>query len=208
MNKYRVYAACLAAYNNGRLHGRWIDCASGADHIRAELAAMLRESPEPNVRVECPECGPQYNPCAAFNVRCDTCKGAGTVPSAEEWAFHDFEGFPGYLTNEHEDIDTLATYAETVDSLHDETEREAFAFWYDDQGSGSDDLEGDFRDAYMGTFDDELDWAHDYIESTGYLRDVPDIFARYFDYEAYARDAFYELDGHHGTYGFHVFSNN
>lgn len=44
----RVYAACLAAYNSGRLHGRWIDCDKGADHIREEIAAMLAESPEPS----------------------------------------------------------------------------------------------------------------------------------------------------------------
>lgn len=43
----RVYAACLSAYNNGRLHGRWIDATQGADHIREELAAMLAASPEP-----------------------------------------------------------------------------------------------------------------------------------------------------------------
>lgn len=44
----RVYAACLAAYNNGRLHGRWIDATQGADHIRDEIAAMLDHSPEPD----------------------------------------------------------------------------------------------------------------------------------------------------------------
>jgi hypothetical protein len=43
----RVYAACLSAYNNGRLHGRWIDATQGADHIRDEIAAMLAASPEP-----------------------------------------------------------------------------------------------------------------------------------------------------------------
>lgn len=43
----RVYAACLASYNGGRLYGRWIDCDRGADHIREEIADMLRQSPEP-----------------------------------------------------------------------------------------------------------------------------------------------------------------
>lgn len=44
----RVYVACLAAYNNGKLHGRWIDADQDADDIRAEIAEMLNESPEPN----------------------------------------------------------------------------------------------------------------------------------------------------------------
>lgn len=43
----RVYAACLASYNAGRLYGRWIDCDKGADHIVSELSDMLRKSPEP-----------------------------------------------------------------------------------------------------------------------------------------------------------------
>jgi len=42
----RIYIACLASYNRSILHGRWID-AIDADDIRAEIAAMLAESPVP-----------------------------------------------------------------------------------------------------------------------------------------------------------------
>tara|TARA_R110000787_G_scaffold137656_2_gene251273 strand:+ start:10885 stop:11436 length:552 start_codon:yes stop_codon:yes gene_type:complete len=42
----RIYVACLAAYNGGRLHGRWID-ATEPDEVRAEVRAMLAASPEP-----------------------------------------------------------------------------------------------------------------------------------------------------------------
>jgi antirestriction protein len=42
----RVYVACLAAYNAGCLHGRWIE-ASDPDTMRAEVRAMLAASPEP-----------------------------------------------------------------------------------------------------------------------------------------------------------------
>jgi antirestriction protein len=44
----RIYVACLAAYNNGKLHGRWIDATQGASAIRDEIQEMLSESPEPN----------------------------------------------------------------------------------------------------------------------------------------------------------------
>ena len=44
----RVYIACLAAYNNGKLHGRWIDADQDGDDIRAEIAEMLKASPEPH----------------------------------------------------------------------------------------------------------------------------------------------------------------
>lgn len=43
----RIYVACLAAYNGGRLHGRWI-AATEPDEVRAEVRAMLAASPEPD----------------------------------------------------------------------------------------------------------------------------------------------------------------
>lgn len=44
-----VYVACLAAYNNGTLHGRWVDLgiASTAEEIQACIAHVLATSPEP-----------------------------------------------------------------------------------------------------------------------------------------------------------------
>jgi len=46
-NTPQVFATCLAAYNNGHLHGRWID-ATDPDDMRAEIADILATSPEPN----------------------------------------------------------------------------------------------------------------------------------------------------------------
>ncbi|MGO4452560.1 antirestriction protein ArdA [Arthrobacter sp. RAF14] len=42
-----IYVACLAAYNNGTLHGLWIDATLGADEIHRRIRAMLATSPEP-----------------------------------------------------------------------------------------------------------------------------------------------------------------
>ena len=42
----RIYAACLASYNNGDLHGTWIDCDQDAEEINKEIKAMLELSPE------------------------------------------------------------------------------------------------------------------------------------------------------------------
>ena len=44
----RIYVACLAAYNNGHLHGRWIDCDNDADEIHVEIKDILKSSPIPN----------------------------------------------------------------------------------------------------------------------------------------------------------------
>lgn len=42
----RIYVACLAAYNNGFLHGAWID-ATTPEEIREAVRAMLAASPVP-----------------------------------------------------------------------------------------------------------------------------------------------------------------
>jgi len=43
----RVYVASLADYNNGELHGAWIDADQDPDELRAEIQNMLGRSLEP-----------------------------------------------------------------------------------------------------------------------------------------------------------------
>lgn len=43
--KPRIYVACLAAYNNGHLHGEWIDADQDPWQIYDCVLAMLRRSP-------------------------------------------------------------------------------------------------------------------------------------------------------------------
>ena len=40
-----IYVACLAAYNNGYLHGEWIDATGGIDEINSKISEMLKNSP-------------------------------------------------------------------------------------------------------------------------------------------------------------------
>jgi antirestriction protein len=44
----RIYVACLAAYNDGKLHGQWINANQDADCIYEEIREMLSKSPVPN----------------------------------------------------------------------------------------------------------------------------------------------------------------
>jgi antirestriction protein len=44
----KIYVACLAAYNNGFLHGRWIDATQGEQHIWHGIREMLKASPVPD----------------------------------------------------------------------------------------------------------------------------------------------------------------
>jgi len=43
-----IYVASLADYNNGVLHGAWIDAAREPADIEADIKAMLDQSREPN----------------------------------------------------------------------------------------------------------------------------------------------------------------
>jgi len=42
----RIYVADLAAYNNGKLHGVWINALDEVDEIQDQVNAMLKDSPE------------------------------------------------------------------------------------------------------------------------------------------------------------------
>ena len=45
------------------------------------------------------------------------------------------------------------------------------------------------RDAFMGTFESEEDWAEDYLSETGLIKEVPESLQGYIDFGRYARDA-------------------
>lgn len=46
MSEPRIYVADLAAYNNGKLHGVWIDATDALEDIQKAVAEMLKQSPE------------------------------------------------------------------------------------------------------------------------------------------------------------------
>lgn len=83
----RIYVASLSDYNDGRLHGEWIDLGADtdADEVWEAIEAMLASSP-------------------------------GSEP-AEEFAIHDYEGFGSLHLGEHEPIDRVVFLACLVDEL-------------------------------------------------------------------------------------------
>jgi antirestriction protein len=85
METPRIYVACLSAYNNGYLHGEWIDCDRDSDDIMAEIKAMLAKSPMNKIEV------------------------------CEEWAIHDYEGFEGITISENEDLDRIVELAQKLE---------------------------------------------------------------------------------------------
>lgn len=201
MTNLRIYAACLASYNAGRLHGTWIDADQDADSINAEINKMLKASPCPNVTRQdwrCNECGHDWTrdvspyqdapsscpECDAVNIE----RNGPAYPSAEEFAIHDHEGF-GNLIGEYTPIAELVTIAEALEEHGDKyAGLRAHGFDHDEALSK---LEED----YQGHYDSLEDWAENFLDDTGLFEglkgDSP--LRMYFDYEAYARDA--ELSG-------------
>ncbi|ANV88901.1 antirestriction protein ArdA [Picosynechococcus sp. PCC 7117] len=81
----RIYVACLAAYNNGFLHGAWIDADQDAEDIRKEVREMLKTFP-------------------AWKLS-DIC---------EEWAIHDYDNFGNIHLSEWEDFETVSALAQAI----------------------------------------------------------------------------------------------
>ncbi len=129
----RVWVACLAAYNAGRLHGRWVDVTSDPDDLWAEIKQVLATSPE---------------------------------PGAEEFAFHDYEGFSPLRISEYEGVERVCKIAAGV-----EEHGQAFLAYLSEVNE--DDIDGDeFSDRFRGTWDSEREYAEDYVDNVG-LGNIP-----------------------------------
>jgi antirestriction protein len=83
-NVPQLYVACLSAYNNGFLHGMWIDATQEYDSIREDIEWML-----------------SWSPCREYEA-------------CEEWAIHDFQNWHDIHIDEHEDLERLAELAQTL----------------------------------------------------------------------------------------------
>jgi antirestriction protein len=99
-----------------------------------------------------------------------------------EFMFQDYKNIPeGMISESHIE-------SETWDWLNlDDDDKELLAV-YKSLGFGGDESIKSARDAFYGRYDDEEDFAYQYVEDTGMLHDVPDNVKNYFDYEAFGRD--------------------
>lgn len=158
----RIYVASLSDYNAGVLHGAWIDANQSADQIQAEVSAMLRESKHPNVTVDCIECdGKGERDIIGGTEPCPYCNQTGQVPSAEEWAIHDYEGFAGFKVSEHQSFEDVSCMAKAI-----EDHGAAFAVWHNYAPDYNTD-ESDFQEAYAGEWDSLADYVQDYWDQCG-----------------------------------------
>lgn len=82
----RIWVASLADYNNGTLHGQWLDAAQDETELQADIAAMLAASPLT----------------------------AATGEPAEEWAIHHYQGFGALPIYEHENLGWISRVAKGI----------------------------------------------------------------------------------------------
>ena len=183
----KIYIACLASYNNGHLHGNWIDASSDVEEMQEEVAKIMLSSPYPNVTVECPDCdGMGRNP----DRPCTTCKDTHEVPSAEEWAIHDFDGLPSSL-GEYCGLQAVADVVEFYDTCQNQYGIDAGDAasicdnWQGDAVQALSELENNFSGIHDRFRDYADDAADEMIECT---EGASDFLKLYFDYDAYARD--------------------
>lgn len=107
----------------------------------------------------------------------------------EEYFITDYE-CDLYEVGEYENLDTLNEIAERIEEL-DEEESKVVKALMSELGCTLDETigkvnSGDYRIYY--DCDDMADVAYQVVEECGYLDNVPDDVARYFDYESFGRD--------------------
>lgn len=160
----QVWIGCLAAYNGGSLHGKWVD-ATDADGIREAGAEVLKTSP-------------------ALKL------GAG-IP--EELFIADYNGFPSDVTSalgEYPSYDTVASIATALEE-HGAPFAAWLNIDYRDL-SEVDEWVSQFEQSYQGEWDDEKAYAYNYLDDCGWggIYSVPDEIVNYLDMDMIVRDLF------------------
>jgi len=117
---------------------------------------------------------------------------------SHEFMYQDYEGFPSLFYSESGIDNRLWEYL-TLDE-HEQEVVAAFINCYGDCPN----LFESADSAYYGTYDNDIAFAEELVESSGMLHDVPESLKQYFDYERYAGDLMFEFRSFSGFY----FCNN
>ena len=108
-------------------------------------------------------------------------------PIAEDWGLFDYEGFGSVRLSEYEDIAHVAEMADLI-VKHGDLAAEVIA-----HTSTVDEAREMLDEQYQGSFENIEDWAAQYLDDTGALKDMPASLKYYFHYEMFARDC--EING-------------
>lgn len=146
----QVWVGCLEAYNNGQLHGRWID-ATDADEMNDDITQILSS---------CPNNDPEglYGACEEFHV-CDS------------------EGFGSYAVGRYESVESIATVGAALAEHGPAFAAWLGLGWHD--GLDPDEWADRFEEQYQGEYESEADYAeeliHDCYDLEAALGRLPEI---------------------------------
>ena len=114
----------------------------------------------------------------------EECREIHSDEKEPEFCYQDYEGIPRELQNENEVIDAVWAYVEL-----DSNERKVVSAYCEENDFSTVD---EILESHSATVEKPIDWAYDYVNEH-LSENVPDVIVRYFDYEAYLRDA--KLEG-------------
>jgi antirestriction protein len=159
-NGPRIYVASLSDYNNGILHGDWLDATDEPDQLHAGINTMLATSP--------------------------TTRRYGEP--AEEWAIHDYEGFGPLRIGEYTGVERISRLARGI-AEHGLAFAAWAAYVGDTEADLLDQFEdryqGEWRDV-----EDYADDLLDQLDVDRYISDAPQWLQTYLniDVKSFAHD--------------------
>lgn len=113
------------------------------------------------------------------------------VPDAEEWAIHDYDDFPNM--GEYPGLEAIAEYVAMVEDNDNIEPGDMRAIMADFQAV--EECAQALRDNFIGIYGSFRDYADESADEMLAAHGVKDdsVLARYFDYEAFARDLAYDM---------------
>jgi len=180
----KIYVACLSAYNNGYLHGLYIDATQEAEDIQKDINWMLSWSP------------------VADDEAC------------EEWAIHAYENFESFSLGENENLEYVSKLAQILDNTSDAEAMAAWLDYAKDHVNNPDieQLAEEFNSYYCGHWDCQIDFVIksseiEEIYNWSEFQEKFEFWSYHIDWDSVARDLF--IEGYKSVkaspYGIHVF---
>ena len=150
----RIYIACLAAYNNGKLHGKWIEANQDVSNIWADVSAMLKASPEQNA-----EEWAMHDYEGFAGIRFSECPDFACISIIARLLEEHGEAFALWYSNQD---------GQNIDA--EELEEKFLEQW-----QGAHDSESSFADYLLdqtGQLSQLPEWARNYFDFESYARDL------------------------------------
>ncbi len=121
----RVYVACLASYNAGILHGKWVEVTSSEEELLNEIKNVLNSSTEEGAEEWAFHDHEYFEP---FNVEEYTstktlCEYASVLLSLDQYDLEAFQKFEGDLNGKADEI--LENFHESYMGSHESEEEYA-----------------------------------------------------------------------------------